>query len=66
MLERGLQTMAVGTTDTDWSVFKTTDLNVYAEHITGYINRLVEECIPTKTVVSFPNSKPLMNTNIRI
>jgi len=30
---------------TDWSVFKTTDLNVDADHVTGYINRLVEECI---------------------
>jgi len=44
----------------------TADLNVYAEHVTGYIIRLVEECIPTKTVLSFPNRKPWMDPNIRI
>jgi len=50
----------------DWSEFKTTDLNVYADQVTGYINKLVEECIPTKNVRSCPNSKPWMNPIIRI
>jgi len=28
---------------TDWSVFKTTNLNVYADHVGGYINGTVDE-----------------------
>lgn len=47
-----------------WSVFKTKDLDVYADDFTGYINRLVEEYIATKTVCSFPNRKPWMNPDI--
>jgi len=49
---------------TDWGVFKTTDSEC-VDHVTGYIDRLVDECIPTKTVRSFPNYKPWMKPNIR-
>ncbi|KAJ8418577.1 hypothetical protein AAFF_G00000760 [Aldrovandia affinis] len=50
---------------TDWSIFKNPDLDVYASHVIGYTNRLVDECIPAKLVRSFPNCKPWMNSDIR-
>ena len=52
---------------TDWDTFKdvSADLDEYTDTVTQYISFCVDSCIPTRTVVSYPNQKPWFNKDIR-
>ena len=52
---------------TDWDTFKTvsSDLDEYTDTVIQYISFYVNSCIPTRTVVSYPNQKPWFNKEIR-
>lgn len=46
--------------DTDWGVFRdaASDIDEYTETVTDYIKFCENQCIPTKTIVQYPNDKP--------
>ena len=52
---------------TDWDTFKnvSADLDEYTDTVTQYISFCVDSCIPTRTVVTYPNQKPWFTKDIR-
>ena len=50
---------------TDWNVFKSSDLDEYADTVTDYVKFCQEVCLPTKTITQYPNSKPWFSKVIR-
>ncbi|XP_072372170.1 uncharacterized protein [Scyliorhinus torazame] len=50
----------------DWSIFKNSapNLNEYATTVTDSISKYVDDCVPKKTVRTFPNRKPWLNREI--
>ena len=52
---------------TDWNMFRnsTDGIEEYTTSVTGFINKCIEEVIPTETVHTYPNQKPWITGNIR-
>lgn len=50
---------------TDWSIFHDLELNEATETITDYINFCVDNVVPRKTVLHFPNNKPYITKEIK-
>eukprot|EP00061_Rhincodon_typus_P012658 g38536.t1 len=50
----------------DWSVFQKSaaNLNEYAITVTDFTSKCVEDCMPKKLILVFPNCKPWMNREI--
>ena len=53
---------------TDWNMFQDTsdDIEEYTNLVIGFINKYIDDVIPTVTVRSYPNQKPWITGNIRI
>ena len=50
---------------TDWDIFLSHDLNEATDVITDYINFCVDNIIPKKHVLHFPNNKPYITQDIK-
>ena len=52
---------------TDWGVFKeaAADIDEYTVTVSDYITFCEGLCIPTKTIIIYPNDKPWFNTSIK-
>ncbi len=51
---------------TDWSVFRDpNNLCEYADTVTDYVKFCVDSCIPTRTIRSYTNQKPWINSDVR-
>ena len=51
---------------TDWNMFQgsSDDIEEYTTSVTGFINKYIEDVIPTVTVRTCPNQKPWITGNI--
>jgi hypothetical protein len=51
----------------DWNMFRDSshDIEEYTTSVTGFINKCIEDIIPTVTVRTYPNQKPWITGNIR-
>ena len=50
---------------TDWSLFQNLDLNEATDTITDYINFCVDNIVPKKDVLHFPNNKPYITKHVK-
>ena len=50
---------------TDWSVFKSDNLDEYCDAVIGYILFCIDVCIPVKVIKQHSNQKPWMNSDVR-
>ena len=52
---------------TDWNMFQDSsdDIEEYTTSVTGFINKCIEDGVPTVTVRTYPNQKPWITGNIR-
>ena len=52
---------------TDWNTFRDSSdgIEEYTTSVTGFINKCIENVIPTVTVRTYPNQKPWITGNIR-
>ena len=52
---------------TDWNMFRDSSdgLEEYTTSVTGFINKYIEDVVPTVTVRTYPNQKPWITGNIR-
>ena len=52
---------------TDWNMFRDSSdvIEEYTTSVTGFINKCIEDVIPTVTVHTYPNQKPWITGNIR-
>ena len=52
---------------TDWNMFRDSSHGIeeYTTSVTGFINKCIEDVIPTVTVRTYPNQKPWITGNIR-
>ena len=52
---------------TDWNMFRVSSdcIEEYTTSVTGFINKCIEDVIPTVTVRTYPNQKPWITGNIR-
>ena len=51
---------------TDWNMFHSSDgIEEYTRSVTGFINKCIEEVVPTVTVRTYSNQKPWVTGNIR-
>ena len=54
--------------NTDWEMFcKASNNNTdeYADSVTGFIKKCIEDVVPTKTVRVYPNQKPWLSCEVR-
>jgi hypothetical protein len=51
----------------DWNMFRDSSNGIeeYTTSVTGFINKCIEDVIPTVTVRTYPNQKPWITGNIR-
>ena len=52
---------------TDWNMFRDSSdgIEEYTTSVTGFINKCIEDVVPTVTVRTYPNQKPWITGNIR-
>ena len=53
---------------TDWLMFREAadgDINEYTDTVTSYIHHCIDDVVPKRTVRSFPNQKPWVDTAVR-
>jgi hypothetical protein len=52
---------------TDWNMFQDSSdgIEEYTTSVTGFINKCIEDVVPTVTVRTYPNQKPWITGNIR-
>ena len=52
---------------TDWNMFwdSSNGIEEYTTSVTGFINKCIEDVVPTVTVRTYPNRKPWITGNIR-
>ena len=52
----------------DWNMFRDSSdgIEEYTTSVTGFINKCIEDVIPTVTVRPYPNQKPWITGNVRI
>ena len=52
---------------TGWNMFRDSSdgIDGYTTSVTGFINKCIEDVVPTVTVHTYPNQKPLNTGNIR-
>ena len=53
---------------TDWNMFRDSNIGIvkYTTSVTGFINKYIDDIVPTVTVRTYPNQKPWITGNIRI
>jgi ribosomal protein S12 methylthiotransferase accessory factor YcaO len=54
---------------TDWNVFRDSSsdgIEEYTTSVTSFINKCIDDVVPTVTVHTYPNQKPWITSNIRI
>ena len=53
---------------TDWNMFwdSSNGIEEYTTSVIGYINKCIEDVVPTVTIRTYPNQKPLTTNNICI
>ena len=53
---------------TDWNMFRDSSdgIEEYTTSVTGFINKCIDDVVPTVTVRTYPNQKPWITGNIRI
>ncbi|KAJ8349109.1 hypothetical protein SKAU_G00276980 [Synaphobranchus kaupii] len=49
---------------TYWEVFRTSNINDYTEHVTGYISKCIDDVVPRVIVRTYPNQKPRVNGEV--
>ena len=51
---------------TDWNMFwdSSDGIEEYTTSVTGFINKCIEDVVPTVTVRTYPNQKPWITVNI--
>ena len=52
---------------TDWNTFRDSSdgIEEYTTSVTGFINKCIEDLVPTVTVRTYPKQKPWITGNIR-
>ena len=52
---------------TDWNMFQESSdcIEEYTTSVTGFINKCIDDIVPTVTVRTYPNQKPWITGNIR-
>ena len=52
----------------DWNIFcdSSNGIEKYTTSVTGFINKCIDDVVPTVTVRTYPNQKPWITGNIRI
>ena len=52
---------------TDWNMFRDSsdDIEEYTTSVTGFINKCIEDIVPTVTARTYPNQKPWITGNSR-
>ena len=52
---------------TDWYIFRDSSNGIeeYTTSVIGFINKCIEDVVPTVTVRTYPNQKPWITGNIR-
>ena len=50
----------------DWNIFRDSSdgIEEYTTSVTGFINKCIDDVVPTVTVCTFPNQKPWITGNI--
>ena len=53
---------------TDWNMFRDSSdgIEEYTTSVIGFINKCIDDVVPTVTVRTYPNQKPWITGNIRI
>lgn len=51
---------------TDWSIFHDLELNEATETVTDSINFCVDNVVPKKTILHFPNNKPYITKDVKV
>jgi hypothetical protein len=53
---------------TDWNLFRdsSNDIEKYTTSVNGFINKCIDNIVPTETVHTYPNQKPWITGNILI
>jgi hypothetical protein len=53
---------------TDWNMFwdSSDDIEEYTRSVTGFINKCIEDVVPTVTVCTYPNQKPVLANYYRL
>ncbi len=41
------------------------DIQAYSDSVTCFIRKCVEDVVPTKTILTYPNQKPWINSDVR-
>jgi hypothetical protein len=51
---------------TDWNMFRDSSdgIEEYTTSVTGFINKCIDDVVPTVTVCTYPNQKPWITGNI--
>ena len=51
---------------TDWNMFRDSSdgIEKYTTSVTGFINKCIEDVVPTVTVLTYPNQDPWITGNI--
>jgi hypothetical protein len=57
-----------GFASTDWNMFQDSSNGIeeYTSSVVGFINKCIDDVVPTMTVHTYPNHKPWITGNIRI
>ena len=52
---------------TDWNMFQDSSNGIeeYSTSVTGFINKCIDDVVPTMTVCTYPNQKPWITGNSR-
>ena len=52
---------------TEWNMFRDSSdgIEEYTTSVTGFINKRIEDVVPTETILTYPNQKPWITGNIR-
>jgi hypothetical protein len=53
---------------TDWNMFRDSSDGIegYITSVTGFINKCIDDVVPTVTIRTYPNQKPWITGNIHI
>jgi hypothetical protein len=53
---------------TDWNIFRDSydGIEEYTTSVTGFINKCIDDIVPTVTIHTYPNQKPWITGNIPI
>ena len=53
---------------TDWNMFRNSSNGIeeYTTSVIGFINKCIDDVVPTVTVCTYPNQKPWITGNIRM